>query len=263
MRDHPRQEPGAVIPPAGIRAGGGEQIAVPTATAISRVIVTLPRLHRDNRTQTRYYPPISTMRLFTALELPPPICDHLARAIDSIRPPLKGVASFTRPENLHVTLKFFGELPDPQVPRLLTALQSLKLTPMRFTVERFICLPPNGTTRVLAANLAGDIKPLADLFTQTESACAPMGIAREHRPYRPHITLARFKSPPSRHTPNSLVKLIDPSLLPTAEFIVEGFVLMQSDLKPTGPVYTPLARFPRRDEDDAGSAVPNLRDDRA
>jgi 2'-5' RNA ligase len=185
------------------------------------------------------------MRLFTALELPPAIRDHLDRAINAIRPPLASVASFTRAENLHVTLKFFGELPEPQLPRLLTALQSLAITPMRFTVERFICLPPRGTTRVLAANLAGDVKILGELFNHIESACAPMGIAREHRPYKPHITLARFKSPASRHTPNSLVKMIDPSLLPSPEFVVNGFVLMQSDLKPSGPVYTPLGHFPR------------------
>lgn len=185
------------------------------------------------------------MRLFTAIELPKPVLDHLQRAIDALRarPQLRDGISFSRPENLHVTLKFLGEVEDAHLPNLITALQKLRFGEMRFTVERFIVLPGQGPARVLAANLIGDNSPLLDLFMQLEATVQPLGIAREARAYKPHVTVARIRRPSRKLTAQTLIRIVDPRLLPTPEFTVTQGTLFQSVLTPTGPVYATLARF--------------------
>lgn len=189
------------------------------------------------------------MRLFTAIELPKPVLDHLQRAIDALRarPQLREGIGFSRPENLHVTLKFVGEVDDAHLPNLITALQKLRFGEMRFTVERFIVLPGQGPARVLAANMIGDNARLLDLFTQLEATVQPLGIAREARPFKPHVTIARIRRPSNKLTAQTLIRIVDPRLLPTPPFTVTHATLFQSTLTPAGPIYAPMAHFGEQD----------------
>src|SRR5438128_8370333 len=111
------------------------------------------------------------MRLFTAIELPQNIRAHLVRIAGALQNhrDLKDALSFTREDNFHITLKFLGDIPDDRIPALTTSLQTLNVTPMTLSISHFLVLPGQGPARVLAANVAGDNKPLADLFHQIES----------------------------------------------------------------------------------------------
>lgn len=185
------------------------------------------------------------MRLFTAIELPRPVLQHLGRAVEALRsrPQLKDCASFTRLENLHVTLKFLGEVDDQHLPNLTTALHKITFAPMTFTIERFIVLPGQGPARVLAGNLVGDNSAIHDLFAQLEATVQPLGISREARPFKPHITFLRVRRPTNKLTAQTLIRIVDPRLLPTPSFTVNHATLFQSTLKPEGSQYMPLARF--------------------
>jgi 2'-5' RNA ligase len=193
------------------------------------------------------------MRLFLAIELSGPvrrvIAEFSRRWRDEWNEELPGLgtscppASWVGSENLHVTLKFLGEVPDNQIPRICEALKGFPARPIRLRPDRIECLPARGPVRVIGVGLGGETDTISELFHGVERACEPLGFARERRAYRPHITLARLRSflPPSaRRT------LMDAGAkhLPGPEFIAAEFVLMQSQLNPKGARYIPLARFP-------------------
>src|SRR4051812_37036168 len=103
------------------------------------------------------------MRLFTALELPHDVQTHLASVLYRLgqHPALHAAANWTPIQNLHVTLKFIGDVPDDRVAALSSSLATLPFPPMTFTINRFLVFPGHGPARVLAANVAGDFAPLA------------------------------------------------------------------------------------------------------
>jgi len=186
------------------------------------------------------------MRLFTALLLPAPIVSQLEKIQETLRKnaSLEKDLSWTKPENMHVTLKFLGEINEKHLGNLITALRKIPMPRMMLTVDRFLCLPSKGPVRVLAAALKGELRAITALFAKLEPTVQPLGVAREGREYKPHVTLARVKHPSLKHTPQTLNKVVDPFLLPTASFVVDRFALYESTLTPEGPVYRELASIP-------------------
>ena len=186
------------------------------------------------------------MRCFTALQLPTNVRAHLEGVIDRLRPlrSLNDAISWTKPENLHITLKFLGEIPDDRVADLANAFRRLPFPPLTLTLDYFLVLPGQGPARVLAAHVTGDVKPLIHLFSQIESASQPLGVSREGRPFKPHVTLGRFRRPSNRMTAATLIRIVNPALLPSPTFTATAYTLFQSTLTPTGPIYAPLAQIP-------------------
>jgi len=189
------------------------------------------------------------MRLFTAIEFPEHVRAHLARVADALRPipALRENVSWTKPDTYHVTLKFLGDVDDARVPLLVASLRTLPIPMMTFTVDRFLVLPGQGPARVLAANVTRDLKPIVSLFHQIESACQPLGVAREGRDFKPHVTLGRFRRPSNRMTAATLIRIVNPALLPSPTFTATAYTLFQSTLTPTGPIYTFLVTISVRD----------------
>lgn len=182
------------------------------------------------------------MRLFLAIELP----DAVRKALSDLASRLKNDASLTgcswvRAQNLHVTLKFFGEVPDTRVSEICEALKPLGGKPMMLRTSRLELLPPRGPVRVIAAGLEGDLLPLEELHAEIETRCARIGFPSEGRRFRPHITLARAR----RALPPSIRQhLAAFATDPPAAFNVDHIVLMESRLNPDAAHYIPLARIP-------------------
>ena len=185
------------------------------------------------------------MRLFLAIELPDDVRRHLAELQDNWRERCAhapGKISWTRPENFHITLRFFGEVAEPQVPLLTSALQSAPFgAPIHLRAHSSECFPPRGNIRVITAAMNGDLERLSRLYDELTKVCDPLGYPAERRPYRPHVTIGRPRSPlpsPFRAT------FADPSLFPGPTFDATQFTLFQSQLRSGGSQYVPLARFP-------------------
>jgi 2'-5' RNA ligase len=192
------------------------------------------------------------MRLFLAIELPDDVRAHLAgwcdqgvplfnRYLDErqIDARLAGVAA----ENLHVTLKFLGEVDESAVADLSQALARVdagRAAPLRAGHPEL--LPPRGPVRVVAAGLDGDVGRLAQLHRGVEDACASWGIAPERRPFLPHITVARAREPVPGERRPQLVDSLE-SYFPSPDFAAEGFTLFESRLGGGPPTYVPLVRF--------------------
>lgn len=172
------------------------------------------------------------MRLFVAIELDEPFRDHLIKIQDLLRPTLPNV-SFTKPENLHLTLKFIGEMEEPKIPALCNALSVIKREgPFSLRYLGLDFLPERGPIRIIAAAVDGTEKLLA-LQNRIEEACATENIPRENRRFHSHITLARHRGglPRSKKPPAAQIDAV---------MIVKEFVLVQSRLSNRGSEYTPL-----------------------
>ena len=181
------------------------------------------------------------MRLFVALEIPSAVRENLAALIRELRP-LAPQAKWVRAENLHVTLKFIGELPAQRGEAIRAALAHVRgegALELHFRGLGFF--PNEKRPRVFWADIESDAR-LAHLAEQIEAQLEPLGIAREARAFAPHLTLARFPSPGLLENLRKEVQAKgtrDFGALRAVEFR-----LIESRLKSTGAEYTSLASFP-------------------
>ena len=183
------------------------------------------------------------MRLFIAIPLSDPFRNHLARVQQALRPAVgTHGTNWTKPSNLHLTLKFLGEVPDERVTEVCDALGAIRSSgPVELLAENLLCFPPNGPIRIVGAGLR-PTPPLQQLVEQIELACEPLGFPLEGRAFRPHITLARARKPlPGRLRRDLADAAID--LWPGPAMPADRFVLMESQLSSSGPAYTPAATF--------------------
>ena len=185
------------------------------------------------------------MRLFTAVELPESVREAL---IEAARP-LKGAcpeASWVRRENLHITLKFLGQVPESEVTGLCDALNRVSVTgSARIQIAALEFFPPRGPVRVIVLGLNGEVELIHRIFREIDRTTAEIGFPSEGRPFVPHITLAR-----ARRTLHSSARKTLPPLLRWAgsppAFDVSSFSLIESKLGCGGPQYLRLATFPTK-----------------
>jgi len=181
------------------------------------------------------------MRMFLAIELPAAVREQLAQLQSHLSSRIEK-ASFTRPENLHITLKFLGEVRDRDVEPLVESLLQVRSpSPITLSATEAGCFPKRGPVRIIAAMFSGDEKALAGVHAAIEQRCRYLGFEREQRKYTPHATLARARP----ILPASVRELVSEVSKhgPREPFEVREFVLMQSTLKPTGAEYTVAARL--------------------
>lgn len=181
------------------------------------------------------------MRAFIAIELPESVREALRRQQARFREVCPD-ARWTRPEGIHLTLKFLGDVSSQQETQLKDALG--RMGPFeKFTVraQGFGFFPESKRPRVFWAGL--DAPPeLARLAAQVEKALAPLGFPPENRPFKPHLTLARFKIPRPQPKLEALLAVENDPLLGTFE--VSEFFLWESRLLPGGAEYYKVAHFP-------------------
>lgn len=181
------------------------------------------------------------MRLFTGLALDRNVQSALEQALRELRPlaPL----NWSPVENLHITSKFIGEWPEPRLGELTRALASMPAPPaFDLTVAHFGYLPNPHRPRMLFAGVKAGPE-LAELARRTEDALVPLAIAKEARPYTPHLTLARIGSQSIRALREHIAKMKNPEF---GSYPVSEFHLYLSTPRPggSGSVYRALATFP-------------------
>ncbi len=185
------------------------------------------------------------VRAFVAVNLSEPVRAALAEAQGRLRQ-VPADVSWTRPANIHVTLKFLGEMGESGVERVGRALERAAAPHAPFTagVGGFGVFPPKGPPRVLWAGVAEGAEALVSLQGAVERALAALGFPREGRPYRPHCTLGRVRSPRNAAALVEAAAGLGDGLLGTVT--VDHIDLMQSQLHPAGSIYTVLRSIPLR-----------------
>ncbi len=183
------------------------------------------------------------MRLFIAIETPPEIRKLIVRLIAPLRT-LNVPVRWEQDEKLHVTLKFIGDKPETEVPGIIASLEATASdTPAPFFVRYTSpgMFPDRRRPKVIWIGMDdpdGMMKKLSELVNR---ALEPFGIEREQRAFHPHVTVGRIKG---KRFPARLLDELEKLTLHTDQVPVSEFVLMKSELKPDGSVYTILGRFP-------------------
>ncbi len=188
------------------------------------------------------------MRLFVALEIPPGVRDNLAAFLKEMRALTGQIAEkrvkWVREDNLHVTLKFIGEVADAKLDGIRAALSTVRAgAPLELRVRGLSFFPSEDRPTVLWTGLDAPAN-LPTLAGDIDGAMETQGIARERRAFVPHLTLARF-APPGMH--KKLLEAIKQNReRDFGSFQAHEFHLIESKLKSSGAEYTSVASFPLR-----------------
>ncbi len=152
-------------------------------------------------------------------------------------------ARWTRPEGIHLTLKFLGEISDAQTRQVVEALAQIgPFEPLSVEVKGFGFFPRANRPRVFWAGVTAP-PGLAELAARVESHMEKNGFAREERTFSPHLTLARFQVP--RPQPELEAAVAARAATPLGKFEASEFFLFESKLPPQGAQYRKVMRFPR------------------
>ncbi len=181
------------------------------------------------------------MRAFVAIDLPAEIHAELERQQLAFRLACHD-ARWTRPEGIHLTLKFLGEISEAQVKSVTETLAALgEFQKFPVEVRGFGFFPNARRPRVFWAGVEAP-EALAALAGRVEQAMEGLGFPREQRAFNPHLTLARFKIPRPQPELAALVEKM--SAFSLGRFEVSGFFLFESKLSPQGAEYRKIAAFP-------------------
>lgn len=181
------------------------------------------------------------MRTFIAIEIPDAVKQEMAEAQEQLK--RSGVeAGWTRPGGIHLTLKFLGEVPEARIEEVKTALVEAVegKDGFRLEVSGAGAFPNVRNPRVVWIGVAGDLEKLTVLQSSVEQAMNGIGFEPEDRKFAPHLTLGRIKFVKSRDAWQRAFDTIKDVRL--QEFDVAAVSLMKSDLKPSGAVYTEIAK---------------------
>jgi len=189
------------------------------------------------------------VRLFLAISLPEKVKSRLAALQEELAQSRADVR-WVRPEGIHLTLKFFGNVPESMIERLAEetrrVIQKERPGVIRLGLKGLGAFPGGRKPpRVVWAGLEGDLIPLAKLQRALEEAFTKLGFEAEKRAFVPHVTLGRVKSPRRvEKLRQALSSRQEEEFFPPEEIEIKELVLYQSILKPSGAVYIPLRRFP-------------------
>jgi 2'-5' RNA ligase len=179
------------------------------------------------------------VRAFFAAELSPEAREQAAKAIESLRALLGDDVRWLQPEKMHLTLKFLGDVGSDRLPNLAQRVAGNLVGESPFQVELagLGAFPSTRAARVVWLGVSAGAAPLARLARKADAAAARLGVRRERRPYRAHLTLGRLRRP--GRVPLERVAPPDPVSFPVSEV-----VLFESRLSSTGSTYVPLVRLP-------------------
>jgi len=185
------------------------------------------------------------MRTFIAVELP----ENIKNKIGELQAPLKKTKAFVswvKPENIHITLKFLGEVPEEKINEVFSAtgLALKNAKKFKINLKEMGAFPDFRRPRVIwiGAGMGGE--ELSNMANKIEEEMEKIGYPKENRKFSPHFTMGRVKSPKGIEKLMELVKSTD---FETEDIEVNEVTVMKSQLHPAGAIYTPLKKIPLLD----------------
>jgi RNA 2',3'-cyclic 3'-phosphodiesterase len=183
------------------------------------------------------------MRLFLAITLPDEVRAGITRAGARARAQVPHVR-WVREESLHLTLRFVGERPDADVPRLAEAVEHAMMGMGAFaaTVHDAGAFPNFRRPRAVWLDMHPH-ESFVSIATRLDAVLAGLGIDAENRPFRPHVTLGRVREPLSPAEGEALERELG-AMRERWALTIREVILMRSSPGPGGSIYTPLAAAP-------------------
>jgi 2'-5' RNA ligase len=187
------------------------------------------------------------VRCFIAIDLAPDVRAAVLRAQETLRAAAaRADVRWAGPNQIHLTLKFLGAVPDSDVPAVSAALEAVaaETDPIDLAAGGLGGFPSLTRPRVLWGGITAGVAETAALVGAIDRAVAELGFPAENRPFRGHLTLGRLRSPRGGA---ALTKAIAGAGAPAfGSWTATEVVLYESRLKPSGALYVPVSRHPLR-----------------
>ena len=188
-------------------------------------------------------PPRTTLRAFVAANLDPSLKDALAQVQERLKATRADVG-WVRPENLHLTLKFLGQVEETRLNAVTEAVAEAALGygSFRLAFGGLGAFPTLRAARVVWIGVPEGAEALAALQARVEARLVPLGFPGEERSFTAHLTLGRVRGPGRREQLAVALASMPPK--PLGEMVLHRIELMKSDLGPGGARYSVLQSFP-------------------
>lgn len=183
-------------------------------------------------------------RIFCAIDLAASVRASLMRHINRLREAVPNAqASWSPEENIHLTLKFLGEIQTSRVSNLSNAAARAVVTIPSFqiTLENTGVFPKHGAPHVLWIGVHDESGKLSELQTRLEEECARDGFAREERAFHPHLTIARLRKPQGAR---ALAAAHEEMRFEPVDIAVGELLVIRSEPSGAGSRYTVISRHP-------------------
>lgn len=181
-------------------------------------------------------------RTFCAIELPDSVRTQLQEHARRVREAVpEANASWSKPENVHLTLKFLGNVSTNKLTNVSATASRIasEFSPFQIRVGGTGVFPKPSRAQVFWIRVYDLSGRLSELQGRLEDECAREGFAKEKRAYQPHLTIARIRNPEGAR------RLAETHLQTNFSFIdftVTEFVLFRSQLSPKGSIYTAISK---------------------
>ena len=181
------------------------------------------------------------IRAFIAIELNSDTQEGLARIQSELRSARADV-KWVKPQNIHLTLKFLGNIDSSQAEKIKQILDEIgnKFKSFESDLNELGAFPKPNSPRVIWVGMQKGKDQVISIVNDLENKISEIGILREDRTFHPHVTLGRLRSP---HNRSGLVEFLEKNkTIPPLNFTADKIVLFKSTLTPQGPIYEPLAQ---------------------
>jgi len=175
------------------------------------------------------------IRTFIAVDLP----DSFIETIAEIQQELKGNIKLVDAKQVHITMKFLGDVPEKKIPKIEDALSGINSEPFTARVKGVGAFPKPSYARVIYIG-ADPAETFTKLYAEVESALTPLGFKREKRQFTPHATLARVKHNPEEARMRLRDTIEHLSDIEVGTMDVDTIKLKKSTLTPKGAIYETL-----------------------
>jgi len=186
------------------------------------------------------------MRTFIAIE----ISDEIRNALAQTQSHLKysgADVKWVDPGNIHLTLKFLGEITEEKCEKVKAALDEIAKSfgPFEISIKDIGAFPKLEYPRVIWIGLDKGAKESTELAAKVDDALSKLGFAKESRPFAAHLTIGRVRSSKNKEVLKD--KITSYELPVTSYETIISLILFHSTLTPRGSIYTRLheARFAR------------------
>jgi 2'-5' RNA ligase len=192
--------------------------------------------------------PSDNVRVFVACEVPGEVQRTIGEITDKLKETSGDDVRWVRPDGVHVTLKFLGEVSQKKLPAIKMALQEavVRHSPFNLELSNIGTFGGREGLRTMWVGIAGDVLRLEAMVRDVNLALSVVGFEPERRPFRPHLTLGRVRDTvPTRRRAEIEVD-VGRLKVPEVDWRTSQITLMRSRLTPRGAEYDIVATFPLR-----------------
>ena len=180
-----------------------------------------------------------TIRIFIAIELPEDIQSKLQKLQDDLSSSMPD-ARWTKPGNIHLTLKFLGDVEVSRIDKISAILKGIaqNFSPFEISLAEIGAFPNSRKPSIIWVGVEKGAQQLVEIAENIESSMEKIGFPKEKRPFRPHLTVGRVRE--LKH-PEAMTKALDESNVgELGVFKANQISLVKSQLDPGGSIYTIL-----------------------